>query len=169
MKHWQECTRLHTVNEQVFAHVFLAGVLCVANLIVYAAEPSLSAGPVLVWIIATFSIAFFLLATTNRITYIDDSKETIEVRSIVLYWLCYRRRSISPKDLLHLTLVTITDADGDKSYRLEMEVAEVVQRSLVKPTPPLRIVIQYARDLAPILKSAERLSKLFGTKLVRIP
>ena len=166
MKQFKECARLHSVNEQVFGHVFLIGFLIMVALIGYGVSTTDSGSPIFILTtIGILSVAFLLLISSNRITYLDDSKSTLEIRWFFAYRFCFRRQRILLEEVQKLNLITITDFEGDKTYQLNFEVL-ANDEGLAKPTP-YEIKIMYSQSLDPILKSSERLGKLLRKKLVR--
>lgn len=166
MKQFKECARLHSLNEQVFAHVFLFGFLFIIATIIWGASFSDGTSPLsILTFLGAFGIAILALISSNRITYLDDTKSTLEIQWIFAYRFCIRRRAIPLKDVIQLTLLTITDFEGDKTYRLNIEVF-AKDRGLLKHTSD-KIAIVFSHSLDPILKSGEQLGKLFRKKLVR--
>ena len=164
MKQFKECARLGSINEQIFAHVFLLGFL-----IIFATIGCNTSTPenkdFILSSTGALGIGFLLLISSNRITYLDDSKSTLEIRWFFAYRFCYRRQRIPLSEVNQLTLLTITDSDGDKSYELNIEAVSRDQ-GLIKHSPD-KIKIAYSQSLDPILKFGEKLSKLFRKKLVR--
>jgi len=166
MKQFKECARLHSLNEQIFAHVFLFGFLSFFAAVSsgsYASENGCP--PPMLIILGVMSATILVLISSNRITYLDELKSTLEVRNFFAYRFCYRRQKIPLTDVNQLTILTITDSDGDKTYELNIEVVSK-NRGLICHTPD-KIRIALSQSLEPILKSGEKLSKLLDKKLVR--
>ena len=166
MKQFNECARLHSLNEQILAHIFLVGFLIIVATIRSCGSSDDTSPVYILTCLGALGAAILALISSNRITYLDNTKSTLEIQWIFAYRFCYRRQTIPLKDVIQLTLLTITDFEGDKTYKLIIEVF-TKERGLLKHTSD-KIAIVFSNSLDPILKSGERLGKLFRKKLVRV-